>query len=289
MLLVFLLVKLAVAASLASFLTRFGWFQRILMREDRMLSQRVQMALFCSLIFGAGVAARVVSRDNSYPAVDLGLEGSIVLGMLGGYVSGLTAGVVISIPAMFHGELMTMPLLAAAGVMGGLLRDVAPDKEFIWRFTPVPRPGDVPAAAQRRSALARLQHPVRVLHSRGGADAADRRQRLQRPRHTGSCSRRSGPTPEAGDGRDLRHHSVRRRAADQDLEQQSQREKAGAAADAAERGSAGRAQQPDPSALSVQHAELGHRADPPGPGTGARWWCKNCRGSCAGCCASRTT
>ncbi len=137
-LLVFLLVKLAVAASLASFLTRFGWFQRILMREDRMLSQRVQMALFCSLIFGAGVAARVFSRDNSYPAVDLGLEGSIVLGMLGGYVSGLTAGVVISIPAMFHGELMTMPLLAAAGVMGGLLRDVAPEKEFIWRFTPDP-------------------------------------------------------------------------------------------------------------------------------------------------------
>lgn len=138
-LLVFLLVKLAVAASLASFLTRFGWFQRILMREDRMLSQRVQMALFCALIFGAGVAARVFSHGN-YPAVDLGLEGSIVMGMLGGYVSGLVAGVVISLPAVFGGagELMTMPLLAAAGVMGGLLRDVAPDKEFIWRFTPDP-------------------------------------------------------------------------------------------------------------------------------------------------------
>jgi hypothetical protein len=43
--LVILLVKLAVAASLASFLTRFGWFQRMLMREERMLWQRVQMAL----------------------------------------------------------------------------------------------------------------------------------------------------------------------------------------------------------------------------------------------------
>ena len=52
--LVILLVKLAVAASLASFLTRCGRFQRMLMREERTLSQRVQMALVCAVIFGAG-------------------------------------------------------------------------------------------------------------------------------------------------------------------------------------------------------------------------------------------
>ena len=135
--LVLLLVKVAVAASVASFLTRFGWFQRILLREDRTLSQRVQMALFCAVIYGAGVGTRVVTRPN-YQAVDLGLEGSLVMGMLGGYVTGLLAGVLISIPAMFGGELMTMPLLAAVGVLGGVLRDLAPDKEFIWRFTPFP-------------------------------------------------------------------------------------------------------------------------------------------------------
>ena len=44
--LVILLVKLAVAASLASILTRFGRFQRMLMREERTLSQRVQMAWY---------------------------------------------------------------------------------------------------------------------------------------------------------------------------------------------------------------------------------------------------
>lgn len=136
-LLVFLLVKVAVAASLASFLTRFSWFQRMLLREDRVLSQRVQLAVVAFVIFGGGVATRVVSHDN-YQAVDLGLEGSLLMGMLGGYVTGLLAGVLISIPAMFGGESMTMPLLAAAGVMGGLLRDLAPDKEFIWRFTPFP-------------------------------------------------------------------------------------------------------------------------------------------------------
>lgn len=129
-----LLVKLAVAASLASILARSGRFQRMLMREERTLTQRLQMALGCSAIFGLGVTTRVVT--HAYQAVDLGLEGSLVLGMLGGYVTGLLSGVLISLPAMFNGELMSMPLFAAAGVLGGLLRDLAPEKEDIWRFSP---------------------------------------------------------------------------------------------------------------------------------------------------------
>src|SRR5713226_5071361 len=135
--LVILLVKLAVAASLASVLTRSGRFQRMLMREERTLGQRVQMALVCALIFGAGVGTRVVTQltHDDYQAVDLGLEGSLVMGMLGGYVTGLLAGVLISVPAMIHGELMSMTLFAAAGVLGGLLRDVAPDTEAIWKLT----------------------------------------------------------------------------------------------------------------------------------------------------------
>lgn len=136
-LLVILLVKLAVAASVASILTRSQRFQRMLMREERTLTQRLQMALVCAAIFGSGVATRVLTKD-AYAAVDLGLEGSLALGMLGGYVTGLTSGVLISIPAMFNGELMSMPLFAAVGVLGGLLRDIAPDKEAIWTFSPFP-------------------------------------------------------------------------------------------------------------------------------------------------------
>src|SRR5216117_3890009 len=104
--LVILLVKLAVAASLASILTRSGRFQRMLMREERTLTQRVQMALVCASFFGAGVATRVLTHE--YKAVDLGLEGSLVMGMLGGYVTGLLSGVLISLPAMFKHELLTM-------------------------------------------------------------------------------------------------------------------------------------------------------------------------------------
>jgi two-component system, LytTR family, sensor kinase len=136
--LLILLVKLAVAASLASILTRSSGFQRMLMREERTLTQRVKMALVCALIYGAGVAVRVAAPPGAYQAVDLGMEGSLVMGMLGGYVTGLVAGVFIAIPSLFESKPLTILLFAAAGVMGGLLRDLAPDKEFIWKFTPDP-------------------------------------------------------------------------------------------------------------------------------------------------------
>ena len=131
--LVTLLLRVAVAASLASILSRFSGFQRMLMREERTLVQRVKLALSCSAMYGAGVATRVLIP--AYMAVDLGLEGSLVAGMVGGYVTGLLSGVLISIPALFHGELMSMPLFAGVGVLGGLLRDIAPEKEDVWRLS----------------------------------------------------------------------------------------------------------------------------------------------------------
>ena len=133
--LVTLLLRVAVAASLASILSRFTAFQRMLMREERTLVQRVKLALSCAALYGASVATRVLNPN--YHAVDLGLEGSLVAGLVGGYVSGLLAGVLISLPARFNGELMSMPLFAGVGVLGGLLRDVAPEKEDVWRFSPI--------------------------------------------------------------------------------------------------------------------------------------------------------
>jgi len=137
-----LLVKLAVAASLASILARSGAFQRMLMREERTLAQRVKMALVCAAIYATGVGTRVLTAHivtgEGYRALDLGLEGSIVMGLLGGYTTGMLAGVLISLPAMFNGEYLSMPLFAAVGVAGGLLRDLAPDKEYISKLTPFP-------------------------------------------------------------------------------------------------------------------------------------------------------
>ena len=133
--LVVLLLRLAVAASLASILVRFTSFQRMLMREERTLVQRLKLGLSLSAVFGTGVLTRVLAPQ--YLAVDLGMEGSLLSGMVGGYVTGLMSGILISLPAMFHGEIMSMPLFAGVGVLGGLLRDIAPDKEDIWRFSPL--------------------------------------------------------------------------------------------------------------------------------------------------------
>ena len=155
--LVVLLLRVAVAASLASILSRFPAFQRMLMREERTLMQRVKLALSCSAAYGAGVATRVFTPR--YEAVDLGLEGSLVAGMVGGYVTGLLSGVLIAIPAMFRGEFMTMPLFAGIGVLGGLLRDIAPEKEDIWRFSPF--------FSLNPAKLRQRQHQLRVIFQLG--------------------------------------------------------------------------------------------------------------------------
>jgi two-component system LytT family sensor kinase len=103
-----LLIKLAVAAAVASILVRSDVLKRALLRDSRTLIQRVQLALGFAAIFGGGVATRVFT--GVYKAVDLGLEGSLLAGILGGYVSGLLAGILISLPAMlFTGEYLSMP------------------------------------------------------------------------------------------------------------------------------------------------------------------------------------
>src|SRR5579859_660520 len=131
-----LLLRVAVAASLASILSRFSAFQKMLMREDRTLVQRSRLALMFLAFYGGSVLFRVLNPVK-YDAVDLGLEGSLLAGIVGGYVTGLLSGILISIPAVAHGEPMTMLLFAGVGVLGGLLRDLAPEKEDIWRFSPI--------------------------------------------------------------------------------------------------------------------------------------------------------
>src|ERR1035438_1613900 len=133
--LVSLLVKLATMAAIARILARSNRFKAMLMRENRTLGQRLELAIWLSVVFGASVATRVAGHDT-YNGADLGLEGAFIAGILGGYVTGLVSGVLISLPALFPGELLTLPLLAGVGVLGGLVRDLAPDPEEIWRSHP---------------------------------------------------------------------------------------------------------------------------------------------------------
>jgi two-component system LytT family sensor kinase len=110
---------------------------RMLLREERTLAQRVQLALWFAAIFTPGVLFRLMS-PKSYSALDLALEGSLLAGITGGYMCGWFAGMMIAIPSMFYGELVSLPFLAVVGLGGGLLRDAASDKEDIWRISSFP-------------------------------------------------------------------------------------------------------------------------------------------------------
>lgn len=131
---IILLVKLAVAASFASILSRSSRFLNLLLREDRTTLERLQIALGIAVFCATGASFRLSS--GAYLGADLSLEGSIVAGFVGGYISGLVAGAACALPAMLSGEYLSMPLYAAVGVIGGLLRDLAPRHDEIWRFSP---------------------------------------------------------------------------------------------------------------------------------------------------------
>ncbi len=132
--LVSLLVKIAAIASVASFLLRWSFAKRMLLRERRALKQRLELGLLFGVPFAAGTLTRIVLK---YDAADLGLEGAFVSGLVGGYVTGTVSGALVAAPAFFlTGEWISLPLMVGVGALGGLLRDVAPGPEEIWRFSP---------------------------------------------------------------------------------------------------------------------------------------------------------
>jgi two-component system LytT family sensor kinase len=134
--LITLLVKTGLVAALASFGVRSYAVKRMLQREERTLPQKVRLVLWFVAMFLPGVATRVIT--NNYPALDMGMEGSLLAGMTGGYVCGWLTGGILAIPGMFHHELLSLPFFSIVGLAGGLLRDSASDREDIWQFSPFP-------------------------------------------------------------------------------------------------------------------------------------------------------
>ncbi len=128
-----LLVKIATVAAIASILVRWNAVKRMLLREERTMKQRLLFGLWLGGIFAAGVVVRIVLK---YQAADISLEGAFVAGLLSGYVSGSLAGLLIGLPAFFYGEILALPLMVGVGALGGFLRDIAPEPEEIWRFSP---------------------------------------------------------------------------------------------------------------------------------------------------------
>src|SRR5579885_2675252 len=103
-----LLIKLGVIASLASIIARFGSFKRLIFVEQRTPRQKLEFALFLGMPFMLGVLTRLLAR---YQGADLSLEITVLGGLLGGTIVGLVVGMMVSLPAVLIGhELLAAPM-----------------------------------------------------------------------------------------------------------------------------------------------------------------------------------
>jgi two-component system LytT family sensor kinase len=133
-LLLTLLLHVGAAASICAWLARSATFRKVLFTELRDSDQKLKLMLFVTPPLAFGVILRLLGQP--YRAADLMLEGSFLLGLLGGRVVGPLGGSIISLPAFMHHEWLSMPVAATAGLVGGLIRQAMPNTEEIWKLGP---------------------------------------------------------------------------------------------------------------------------------------------------------
>jgi two-component system LytT family sensor kinase len=133
LLLTTLVVKVAVAATLATMLVRFGKFRRILLTEKRAWRERLIFAFAFGIPVSIGVAMRLLL---GYDAADLSLAGSFLAGLIAGPYAGAIVGSLVGLTALTAGEWISILLAVGCGFAGGGLREVSP-KEAIWHVTPL--------------------------------------------------------------------------------------------------------------------------------------------------------
>jgi two-component system LytT family sensor kinase len=128
-----LLVKLGVAAAVASALTRSRTFQRLLFAEHRRHRQTAALLAWVLVPLTLGVWVRTTVPN--FLAADISFETIILLGLLVGPGWAMLGGVVLSVPAVYHHEYLALPFNAVLGLAAGILgRFVEMDE--IWSFTP---------------------------------------------------------------------------------------------------------------------------------------------------------
>ena len=134
LILITLLVKLGVAAAVASAVGRSKEFKRLLFREDRTFPQTIGFITFMAVPIGLGIIVR--QSVKNFLAADISFESVIIVGVMGGPLAGTLYGLLVGAPALFNHEYMAMPFFAATGFLCGMLREIATDHEEIWSFSP---------------------------------------------------------------------------------------------------------------------------------------------------------
>jgi two-component system LytT family sensor kinase len=128
-----LVLKVGWAAALAALLVRFRSFRKLLFIETRDSDQKVKLLLFLVPPLAIGIMLRIF---GGYRFFDLMIEGSFLMGLIGGQIVGLLGGSLISLPAFGNHEWLASPIAALVGLLGGVVREVIPEKEDVWHFGP---------------------------------------------------------------------------------------------------------------------------------------------------------
>ena len=138
--LIAILVKVGIVASLASLLTRSQAFRKTLFLENRNLKEKLLFARFWGLPLCVGVIIRISGvpqgHVNPFSAFDLSFEGTFIAGLLGGNLIGAIVGVLLGLVALLNREWGAIPLYLALGLFTGMLRNLCHRKEEIWNFSP---------------------------------------------------------------------------------------------------------------------------------------------------------
>ena len=138
--LIALLVKLGIIASLASLLTRSQTFRKTLFAEEREAGEKLTLIQFWGLPLCIGVVIRAAGVGsgtiNPFAAFDLSLEGTFIAGLLGGALVGAIIGGSVGVVALLQQEWAALAVYPALGLFSGLLRNLSPRKEEIWNFSP---------------------------------------------------------------------------------------------------------------------------------------------------------
>src|ERR1700723_1892405 len=124
-----MILKVGFASALAALLVRFRSFRNLLFTEIRDSDQKVMLLLFLTPPLAIGVFLRLF---GGYRFFDLTLEGSFLMGLIGGRIVGLLGGSPISLPALGNHEWLSSPLAALVGLIACTGREGMPEKKDLW-------------------------------------------------------------------------------------------------------------------------------------------------------------
>lgn len=133
LILITLLIKLGVAAAVSSALARSTVFKNLLLSARRNATQVLGLLAFICVPLTLGVWVRVVVPN--FLAADISFEAVILVALLLGAGPAIVGGAFLSIPAVLHGEYLTLPFNLAVALIFGIYREFV-SEEDIWSFSP---------------------------------------------------------------------------------------------------------------------------------------------------------